>query len=174
MESCTLSLERTAGACPSLMLPAGGRGASHLAPYLGRAADEVSFVAPARETWTENRQGIFFFKIIYLFGCTESSLLCTAFSNCGKQGLLSSCGSRASHCGDCGGFSCCRAWVQGHAGFSGCGSQALEHRRSSCGPQAELLLRVWDLPRPRMEPTSHAQVGRFFATEPPGKPPSKI
>ena len=29
-----------------------------------------------------------------------------AFSNCGEQGLLSSCGAPASHCG---GFSCCRA-----------------------------------------------------------------
>ena len=31
-----------------------------------------------------------------------------AFSGCGKQGLLSSCGMWASHCS---GFSCCRAWA---------------------------------------------------------------
>ena len=28
-----------------------------------------------------------------------------------------------------------------------------------------------DLPNPEMEPTSPALVGRFFTTEPPGKPP---
>ena len=77
MESCTLSLERTAGARPSLMLPAGGRGASHLTPYLGRAADEVSFVAPARETWTENRQGIFFFLRLFIY-LAARSLRCFA------------------------------------------------------------------------------------------------
>ena len=42
-----------------------------------------------------------------------------AFSSCGEQGLLSSWGAQASHCG---GFSCCRAWALGHAGFSSCGS----------------------------------------------------
>ena len=40
-----------------------------------------------------------------------------ALSSCGQQGLLYSCGARASHCG---GFSCCRA-------------QALEQGLSSCG-----------------------------------------
>ena len=45
------------------------------------------------------------------------SLHCWAgdFSYCGKQGLLSSCGIWASHCGD---FSCCSA------GFGSCGAQA--------------------------------------------------
>ena len=32
------------------------------------------------------------------------------FSSWGEQGLLSSCGARASPCG---GFSCCRAWALG-------------------------------------------------------------
>ena len=58
--------------------------------------------------------------------------------------------------------------------MGGCGSQALEHRRSSCGPRAESLLRMWDLHRPQMEPVSPASVGRFFTTEPLGKPSSKI
>ena len=53
---------------------------------------------------------------------------CTqAFSSCSKQGLLSSCGAWASHCG---GFSCCEAWALGlwesvvavH-GFSSCGNK---------------------------------------------------
>ena len=46
---------------------------------------------------------------------------CTlAFSGCGEQGLLSSCGAQAS---DCSGFSCCRAG-------------ALEHGLGSCSTQA--------------------------------------
>ena len=36
-----------------------------------------------------------------------------AFSRCGKQGLLSNCGTWTSHCG---GFSCCRAWALGRVG----------------------------------------------------------
>ena len=43
----------------------------------------------------------FFFKIILLkciFDCPGSSLLCGLFSSCDEQGLLSSCGSQASHC----------------------------------------------------------------------------
>ena len=31
---------------------------------------------------------------LFIFGCTESSLLCGSFSSCGKQGLLSRCGAR--------------------------------------------------------------------------------
>ena len=51
-----------------------------------------------------------FFKIIlfiYLF-LAALGLCCwqAFFSGCGEQGLLSSCGGLASHCG---GFSCCRA-----------------------------------------------------------------
>ena len=50
------------------------------------------------------------------------------------------CGARASHCG---GFSCCGAWALGMLatvvrvrGLSSCGSQALEHKLSSCGAWA--------------------------------------
>ena len=52
-----------------------------------------------------------------------------------EQGLLSSCGARASHC--CG-FSCCRAWAVGHVGFRSCSSWALEHKLSSCSSVAPL------------------------------------
>ena len=64
------------------------------------------------------------------------------FSSCGKVGLLSSCGERASHCG---GFSCYWAQALGHLGFHSCSSQALEHRLSSCGTPAWLLRGLWDL-----------------------------
>ena len=40
-----------------------------------------------------------------------------AFSSCSQQGLLSSCGGLASHCG---GFSGCGAQALGHVGFWSC------------------------------------------------------
>ena len=42
----------------------------------------------------------FFLDVLSLYFCARAS----AFSSCGEQGLLSSCGMRASHCS---GFSCC-------------------------------------------------------------------
>ena len=54
------------------------------------------------------------------------------FSSGVEQGLLSSGGTQASHCG---GFSCCGG-APGRAGFSSCSFQALEHRLSSSGPWA--------------------------------------
>ena len=41
-----------------------------------------------------------------------------ALSSCGERGLLSGCGVRASHC--------CKSQAVGHAGFSTCGTWALE------------------------------------------------
>ena len=43
-------------------------------------------------------------------------------------------------------------------------------RLSSCGPRAQLLHGMWDLPRPGLEPVSPALAGRFSTTAPPGKP----
>ena len=112
--------------------------------------------------------------ILFLFGCAKSLLLLGHFSSCGKQGLLSSCGARASHRS---GFSCCRAWAQGvwasvvaAPGLSSCSSWALEHRLTSCGTWVQLLCRMWQLPRSGIEPASLALASRFFTTEPPGKP----
>ena len=42
---------------------------------------------------------------------------CGLSLRCREQGLFSSCGAWASHCG---GFSCCRAQALGCAGFSSC------------------------------------------------------
>ena len=39
-----------------------------------------------------------------------------------------------------------------------------------CGPQAWLLHSMWDPPRSGIEPMSPALAGRFFTTEPTGKP----
>ena len=43
-------------------------------------------------------------------------------------------------------------------------------RLSSCGPWAQLLHGMWDLPRPGLEPVSPALAGRFSTTAPPRKP----
>ena len=67
------------------------------------------------------------------FGCAGFLLLLGLFSSCSKQALLPSCGAWASQCS---GFSCFGAWAPGCSGFSSCSSRALEHRHSSCGPQA--------------------------------------
>ena len=58
---------------------------------------------------------MFLFICLFIFGCER------AFSSCGEQGLLFSCGTQASHCG---GFSYARALVLGLAGFHGCGTRA--------------------------------------------------
>ena len=54
--------------------------------------------------------------------------------------------------------------------FRGWGSWALEYRLSSCGVPAQLLVSMWDIPRPGIEPVSPALACRFFTTEPPRKP----
>ena len=52
-----------------------------------------------------------FLKYIYIYILAVLGLCCCmwAFSSCGEQRLLSSCGAWAPHC--CG-FSCCRTWAQ--------------------------------------------------------------
>ena len=87
---------------------------------------------------------------------------------------LSSCGARASHLS---GLSSCRAQALGAQasvaearGLRSCSSGTLEHRLSSCGAWAWLLHSTWDLPRSRVKPMCVAWAGRFFTTEPPGKP----
>ena len=71
----------------------------------------------------------------------------------------------------------CRAQVLGTQtsatvahGLSSCSSWALEHRLSSCRAQALVLQGMGNLPGLGIEPVSPALAGRFFTTEPPGKP----
>ena len=113
---------------------------------------------------------------MFSFGCAGSSLLSTLFSSCSEWGLLTSCGTQASHCD---GFSSCGAQAVGTQvsaaagrGLSGCGSLALEHRLNSCGAWAWLLCSLWDPPGPGLEPVPPALAGGFFTTEPPGKSPA--
>ena len=56
------------------------------------------------------------------------------------------------------------------AGFSSCGTWALERRLSSCGSWAQLLRGMWDLPRLGLEPVSPALAGGCLTPAPPGKP----
>ena len=55
-------------------------------------------------------------------------------------------------------------------GLSICGSWAPELGLSICSTWAQLLHDMWDLPGPRIEPTSPEVAGAFFTTEPPGNP----
>ena len=63
----------------------------------------------------------------------------------------------------CRGFS-----LQGLLLLQSTGSTA--HRLRSCGTWNQLLHCMWELPRPEIQPTCPALAGRFFTTEPPGKP----
>ena len=94
-------------------------------------------------------------------------IVASAFSSCGEQELLFSCHVQTSHFG---GFSCCEASL-GPEGFSGCPSQALEHRLDSCGAGAQLFCSMWGLPESGIELVSPALAGIFFTNEPPGKAP---
>ena len=99
----------------------------------------------------------FLFKLVCFLFLAEPGLHCCVqtFSSCGKQGLLSSCGTEALHCG---GFCYCGAWALGHLGFS------------SSGPWAQLLHGIWNLPGLGIKPVFPALAGEFLTTGPPGKP----
>ena len=90
-----------------------------------------------------------FFLILFIFGCARFSLLHGLFSNCGKQGPLSSCHGQASHCSD---FSRCRAWALG------AWASVAVARGLSCSAARGI------------KPVSPALAGGFVTPEPPGKP----
>ena len=100
-------------------------------------------------------------------GRAGSSLLHGLFSTCSKQELVSSCGARAS---DCGRFSSCRAPALGHVG-----SVVSEYRPQGTNsvvvaPRLGCSMSCGNLLGAGIEPVSSALAGRFFTTEPPGKP----
>ena len=113
----------------------------------------------------------FFFNLS--FGLFIYFWLCWIFvAACGLS-LVAASGAHSSL--RCAGFSLrwlLLLWSTGsrRAGFSSCGSQALERRLSSCGAWAQLLRGMWDLPGPGLEPVSPALAGGFLTTAPPGKP----
>ena len=120
---------------------------------------------------------IILFIILYILAI-GFSLLGRLFSSCREQGpffgvvhglllalasLLQSTGSRLT------GFSSCSTGAQ-QLCFSGSRAQNLELFLSSCGTGAQLLCGMRDLPRPVIEPMSHALAGEFSTTQPSGKP----
>ena len=109
----------------------------------------------------------FFFNLFIYFGVCWVSVSMQVFLYLWQEGLLSSCNAQVSRCRS---LSCHRAQALECLGFGSCGSQALEHRLSSCGTCAELLGSTWDIPGPGIEPESPALASRFFTTEPRGKP----
>ena len=70
---------------------------------------------------------LFFKLLIYLF------MAVLGLSLLGARGTYSGCGARVSHCSD---FSCYGVQALGCAGFSSCGSLALEHWLGGCGAWA--------------------------------------
>ena len=76
-----------------------------------------------------------------------------AFSSCGKREPL---------------------FIAVHGPLTVAASLVAEHRLqtrrlSNCGSRAQPLRRMWDPPRPGLEPVSPALAGRFSTTAPPGK-----
>ena len=108
-----------------------------------------------------------FFKIYFIFGCVGSSLPHAGFSLVVASGGYS---SLQCTCFSLWWLLLLRGTCSRQAGFSSCGSRALERRLSSCGAWAQLLRGTWDLPGPGLEPMSPALAGGFLTTAPPGKP----
>ena len=114
----------------------------------------------------------FFFFLINLFYFIQFWLCWVFVAVCGLSLVAASGGSSSLWCA---GFSLQRPFLlrstgSRRAGFSSCGSRALEHRLSSCGVWAQLLRGMQDPPGPGLEPVSPALAGGFSTTAPPGKP----
>ena len=62
---------------------------------------------------TESKIQMCVFMLLFILGCAGSFCCAWAFPSCSERGLLSSCGTSASHCWD---VSCCGAWSLGHMG----------------------------------------------------------
>ena len=114
---------------------------------------------------------IAFFFFVYTNICCIVSVVFVApqaFLSLWRAGAkLSSCGARASHC-SC--FSCCGAQALECSDFSGCDSwvwsiDSVVVAHGLCCPMPG-----GNLSRLGIEPTSPELTGRFFTTEPPGKP----
>ena len=78
------------------------------------------------------------------------------------------CARAFSSCGEWGGA----LFIAVRGPLTVAASLVAEHRLqtrrlSSCGPRAQLLRGMWDLPRPGLEPASPALAGRLSTTAPP-------
>ena len=114
------------------------------------------------------------FYLFYFLGCAGSSLLLgfslvgvsKGYSVAAVRGLLS---AEVSLVVEHGLWGARASAVAAHSSVV-CTSWALQHRLSSCGPQAKLPCGMWDLPGAGIEPVSPALAGRFLIIGPPGKP----
>ena len=97
---------------------------------------------------------LFYFKQLFIFDCSASSLLCTSFLQLWQVG-----GSLQLQRV---GFSCCGIWAPKHTSFS------------SCGPRAYLPRGMWNPSRTGMKLMCLALAGGFLTTGPPGKSYSKL
>ena len=133
------------------------------------------------EHWTvskpslSSRSNLFFFFNLFIFVCVGSSLLHAGFSLVVASGGLLFAALR-------GPLMALASLAAGHglqagsrrAGFSSCGSRALERRLSSCGARIQLLRGMRDPPGPGLKPVSPALAGGLPTTVPPGKPRSNL
>ena len=108
-------------------------------------------------------------KFICFWLCCFRSLLLLhgIFLTCSEQGLPCSYSAWTCHSS---GFSCCNAWSL--CLLSSCDSPALQCRIIMCGLQALLLSGMWEFPGSGIKPVCPALAGRFFTSEPQGKPQS--
>ena len=104
---------------------------------------------------------VFNFYLLFILGCTGSSLPCTGLSRCSERGAPLRCG-----CGHLGaGASHSRACTLGTQ------PQQLWPVRSAVAAHgASWLQGRWDLPGPGVEAVSPALAGGLLSTVPPGSP----
>ena len=93
------------------------------------------------------------FVYLFIFGCTESSLLCVGFLLLWRVGATL----------------CCDVWASHSRGFLLQSTGARCSGYSSCGLWASLLHGMWNLPGPGIEPMSPALAGELPSTIPSGK-----
>ena len=100
---------------------------------------------------------------LFIFGCPRYSLFCLGFLHLvaarGGYSLVVVCGLLTE----------VAALAVAHR-LRNCGSRAPERRLNSCDACTLLIRDAWNLPGSGIEPVSPAVAGRFFITEPPGKP----
>ena len=107
--------------------------------------------------------------IYFIFGCIRASLLHVGILSLQRAGLLSSQSVWVSHCSV---FSCCGAYALGPWA-----SVMVVHRLPRCRAQVQYLWHmglaalVWHVGSSwSKDQTRVSYTGRFFTTEPPGKP----
>ena len=114
--------------------------------------------------------------LLVLFFAALIFLCCVwAFSSCGEQGQLASCGAWTSHCGRAsvasvvgvlGGFSSGAWWASIFNSWAH-GASVVVVQGLRCPAATKVL---WDLSRPGMEPVSPTLAGRFLTIGPLGMP----